>query len=98
MSDIPAPDMSHNGPMSAVDREALADVIWRATERLNPMNEHIADAILASDWLAQVKATARAEALEEAATAIENTPVNSWTLRNAYRSAAHNVRSLKDAQ
>jgi len=57
---------------------------------------HILDHIFASEWLAQVKATARAEALEEAAAVIENTPVNSSAWRGAYRSAAHNVRSLKD--
>jgi len=66
--------------MSVVDREALAGVIQSVTDNWDePLDEvhdvpQIVNAILASDWLAQVKATARAEgavdALEQAADTI----------------------------
>jgi hypothetical protein len=58
--------------MSETDRDALAEVArvitatlkgWRWAE-MTPRD--IATAILASDWLAQVKATAQADALREA--------------------------------
>jgi len=59
--------------MSAVDREALAEVLANALDVSDvhkavpiQMDDRLANAILASDWLAQVKAAARAEALTEA--------------------------------
>jgi len=57
--------------MSEVDREVLAKVVQSVTDRWDePLDEvhdipQIVNAILASDWLAQVKATARAEALSD---------------------------------
>jgi hypothetical protein len=58
-------------PMNETEREALAEVARVITASLKgrQWNDatplHFADAILASDWLAQVKVTARAEAKNE---------------------------------
>jgi len=83
MSDIPAPDMSHNGPMSDVDRETLVGVISEhgfLYQDIGPIHyvchcgEHFLNrerwavhvAVVAfGETLAQVKATARAEAWDE---------------------------------
>jgi hypothetical protein len=59
--------------MSETEREALAEVIQSVTDNWDePLDEvhdvpAIINAILASDWLAGIRATARAEALEAAA-------------------------------
>jgi len=53
--------------MSGAGREALANWWLTFDGPAYPTGYEFADAILASEWLAQVKATARAEALREAA-------------------------------
>jgi hypothetical protein len=65
------------------ERETLAEVMHDAFVAARDLGgwRMIADAILASDWLAQVKAAARAEALRGAAEAIDSGDVDHEELR-----------------